>query len=115
IWRAPAGAPFCSKPKGRMFQGQRHEWAHRPIAAEVPVRPGDKSLGPICDGAKCIAIAFRELPRPTRVLEILKEEEIGGLCWHGYPPSEALRAMVLLVSAAPRRQHWLKKRCRDDP
>jgi hypothetical protein len=66
-----------------MFQGHRHEWAHWPIAAEVPVRLGDKSLGPICDGAKCIAIAFREFPRPTDVLEILKEEEVGDLCWHG--------------------------------
>ena len=44
--------------------------------------PGHKSLGPICDGTKCIAIAFREFPRPADVLEILKEEEIGDLCWH---------------------------------
>ena len=43
---------------------------------------GHKSLGPICDGTKCIAIAFREFPRPADVLEILKEEEIGDLCWH---------------------------------
>jgi len=32
-----------------------------------------------------------------------------------YSPDEALWAMALLASAAPRRQHWLKKRCRDDP
>jgi len=66
-----------------MFQGRGHEGADRPGAAEVPVRPDHKSLDPICDGAKCLAIAFREFPRPTGVLEILKEEEIGDLCWHG--------------------------------
>jgi hypothetical protein len=26
---------------------------------------------------------LRELPRPADVFEILEEEEIGGLCWHG--------------------------------
>jgi hypothetical protein len=66
-----------------MFPGHRHEGAHRPGAAEVPVRTDHKSLDPIFDGAKCIAIAFREFPRPTGVLEIFKEEEIGHLYWHG--------------------------------
>jgi len=65
-----------------MFPGHRDEGAHRPGAAEVLVRTDHKSLDPICDGAKCIAIAFREFPRPASVFEILKEEEIGGLCWH---------------------------------
>src|SRR5262249_18322280 len=64
----------------------RHEGAHRPGAAEGPVRLGYKNLDPICDGAKCIAIAFREFPRPTGVLETLNEEEIGGLSCHGIFP-----------------------------
>ena len=68
-----------------MFPGHRHEGAHRSGAAEVLVRPDHKSLDPICDGAKCNAIAFREFPRPTGVLEILKEEERGDLCWHEGP------------------------------
>jgi len=83
IWRVPAGASLSSKPKRLMFPGHRYERAHRPGAAEVPVRPGHKSLDPICGGAKCIAIAFREFPRPTGVVEILKEKEIGDLCWRG--------------------------------
>src|SRR5262245_50729392 len=79
IWRVPAGAPLSSKPKRLMLPGHRHEGAHRPGAAEVLVRPGHKSLDPIGDGAKFTAIAFREFPRPTGVLEILKEKEIGDL------------------------------------
>jgi hypothetical protein len=79
IWCASAGAPLSCKPKRLAFPGQRHEGAHRPSAAKIPVRPRYKSLGPIRDGAKCIAIVLREFPRPPGVLEVLKEEEIGGL------------------------------------
>jgi hypothetical protein len=31
---------------------------------------------------KRIEIAFRKLARPSSILEILEEEEIGRLCWH---------------------------------
>jgi len=96
IWRFPAGTPLSSKPKRLMFPCHRHEGAHWPDAAEVPVRLRHKSLDPICDCAKCIAVAFREYPCPTDVLEILKEKEIGDLCCHEYSPGETLGPMALL-------------------
>jgi hypothetical protein len=64
------------------FPDYRHEGTHGPSAAEILVRPGDEGLDPVCDGVKRIEIAFRELRRPADVIEVLEQEEIGGLYWH---------------------------------
>jgi hypothetical protein len=47
------------------------------------VRLDHVGLDPVGDGGKRISIALRELACPSDLLEILEEEEIGGLCWHG--------------------------------
>ena len=52
-------------------------------ATEILVRPGHEGRDPVGNGLQRLQIASRELPCPADVLEILKEEEISGLCWHG--------------------------------
>jgi hypothetical protein len=54
-------------------------------------------LDPVRDGAKRISIAVRELARPSDALEILEEEEIGGLCWHGTSSSSQPKTTVSLA------------------
>src|SRR6266508_3322618 len=83
ICHAPIGGLLRSKPKSLALQGSRHEGTHGPGAAKILVRPDHESLDPACDGAMRIEIAFRELAHPADVLELLEEEEISGLCWHG--------------------------------
>jgi hypothetical protein len=100
IWHAPVSDLLRSKPKSLALQGFRHEGTHGPSAAEILVRPGHESLDPVCDGAKGVQIAFRELPRPAGVIEILEEEEIGGLCWHGTALLRGYKGVTALKSCA---------------
>ena len=72
-----------SKPECLAFQGPGHEGTDRPWAARILVRLDHEGLDPLRDRLQRIAIAFRELARPSNILEIFEEEEIGGLCWHG--------------------------------
>ncbi len=83
MWHAPVGDVRRSEPKCLTFQGPRHKGTDGAGAAEILVRPDDESLDPVCDGAKRTQIVFRKLSRPSDVLEILEEEEISGLSWHG--------------------------------
>jgi hypothetical protein len=47
------------------------------------VRLDHVGLDPVGDGVKRSSIAFRQLAGPSDVLELLEEEELGGLCWYG--------------------------------
>src|ERR1700752_4964817 len=79
IRNAPVGNPFGSEPKRLAFNGRGHEGAYGPSATEILVRLGHEGLDPGCNGAKGFQIAFRELPCPARVLDILEKEEIADL------------------------------------
>jgi hypothetical protein len=82
IWHVPVGDLLWRKPKCLTFQGHRYEGTDRSSAAEMLVRLDHVSVDPVGDGVKRIQIASRELARPSDVLELLEEEELGGLCWH---------------------------------
>jgi hypothetical protein len=69
--------------------GPGHEGTHGPSAAQILVGPGHESPDPVCDAVKRTQIAVGELPRPGGVLEVLHEEQIGALCWHGRFPEES--------------------------
>jgi hypothetical protein len=76
---APTSNPLGSEPKCLAFTGPRHVWTHGASAAKILVRSPEESRNPVCDGAKGNKVVVRELPCPIDVLEILQQEEIGGL------------------------------------
>src|SRR5688572_20413432 len=89
------------EPKRPMVQGHGHEGTHGASAAELLVGLDDEGLDPIRDGVKRAQIGVREVRRPTRVLEILEEEEIAGLWCHRASSQERRRKSSLVSSPDP--------------
>src|SRR4051794_8296844 len=78
-----------SEPELPAFYGPRYVRTDGPGAADVLVRLDDVTLDPVGDGAKRGQLAFRERARPSNVVELVDEEEIGGPGGHGFPPGES--------------------------
>ena len=65
----------------------QYEGTHGTRATEIFVRQSHESSDPVCDGAKRVQIVVYEPARSAGILEILNQEELGGIRRHGITAS----------------------------